>query len=257
MKKNILTLLLPFFVVACTDHGDDGKTLKSVTLDDSVLKERWKVIHTIKDSIRDGDLILRCGNDLTSASFRDFSRQEKLYSHSGIALKHDGIMYVYSNMAGDINPNEIMRRDELDSFLTPANNVAVGVYRYDISNEELQKLKAIINDHYVNRLAFDMNFNLATDDKMYCAEMIAKTVETATNKRIIFPKSLINDELKGKYLKKLLERNIVPSAKMAGEKEYYALDNLYLNPNCREVSKIIFGKPATPTKFPAPENYQH
>ncbi len=257
MKNNILILLLLFFVIACTDHGDDGKTLKSVALADSVVKERWKIIHTIKDSIRDGDLILRCGNDLTSASFRDFSQQEKLYSHSGIALKYDGIMYVYSNMAGDINPNELMRRDEVDSFLTPANNVAVGVYRYDITNEELRKLKAIINDHYVNELGFDMNFNLATDDKMYCAEMIAKTVESATNNRIIFSKSLINEELKGKYLKKLLERKIVPSAKMADQKEYYGLDNLYLNPHCREVSKIIFGRPGAPVKFPAPENYQH
>ncbi|HEY5771248.1 MAG TPA: YiiX/YebB-like N1pC/P60 family cysteine hydrolase [Chitinophagaceae bacterium] len=257
MKKNILILLLPFFVVACTDQVDDGRTLPSVALDDSVVKERWKVIYTVKDSIRDGDLILRCGNDLTSASFRDFSQQEKLYSHSGIALKDDGIMYVYSNMAGDINPNEIMRRDEVDSFLTPANNVAVGIYRYDLTNEELQKLTTIVNDHYINKLGFDMNFNLATDDKMYCAEMIAKAVESATNKRIVFPKTLINDDLKGKYLKKLLERKIVPSAKVADQKEYYALDNLYLNPYCRKVSKIIFGKPTAPIRFPAPENYQH
>jgi len=257
MKKNILILLLLFFVLACTDQGDDDKTLTLIALDDSVVRERWKVIHAIKDTIRDGDLILRCGNDLTSASLRDFSQQEKLYSHSGIALKYDGIMYVYSNMAGDINPNEIMRRDRVDSFLTPANNVALGIYRYDLTNEELQKLTAIVNDHYVNKLAFDMNFNLATDDKMYCAEMIAKAVESATNKRIVFPKSLINNELKGKYLKKLLERKIVPSAKVADQKEYYALDNLYLNPYCREVSKIIFGKPTSPIRFPAPENYQH
>ena len=257
MKKNILFLSLLFFAAACTDQGDDGRILQSVALDDSVLKERWKIIHTIKDSIRDGDLILRCGNDLTSASLRDFSQDEKLYSHGGIALMFDGAMYVYSNMAGDINPNEIIRRDVVDSFLTPVNNVAVGVYRYDLTNEELQQLKTIVNDHYSNKLGFDMNFDLATNDKMYCAEMIAKTVEGATNRRIILPKSLINDELKGKYLKKLLERKIVPSAKMADQKEYYALDNLYLNPYCREVLKIIFGKPASPIKFPAPENYQH
>lgn len=257
MKKNILILLLLFFVAACMNHEDDNTGLKSVAPDDSVLKQRWKIIHTIKDSIRDGDLILRCGNDLTSASFRDFSQQEKLYSHSGIALKHDGIMYVYSNMAGDINPAEIMRRDDVDSFLTPANNVAVGIYRYDLANEELQKLRAIVTDHYINKLGFDMNFNLATNDKMYCAEMIAKAVEKATNSRIIFQRSLISDELKGKYLKKLLEKKIVPSAKVADQKEYYALDNLYVNPYCREVSKITFGKIPGPVKFPAPENYKH
>ena len=257
MKKNLFILLLIFFVLACTDNESRSGTPATVSLDDSVLKERWKVIHTIKDSIREGDLILRCGNDFISASLSDFSQQEKLYSHSGIAMMNNGTMYVYSNMAGDINPDEIMRRDDVDSFITPVNNVAVGIYRYEMTNQELQDLKTIVYDHYKNKLQFDMNFDLDTDDKMYCAEMIAKAVEAATNKRIMLPKSLINDELKGKYLKKLLERKIVPSAKIADQREYYALDNLYLNPYCHEVSKIIFGKPATPIKFPTPENYKH
>ena len=257
MKNNFLTLFLVFLLAACTDNEGKNNASRPVALTDSVLTERWNVIHTIKDSIREGDLILRCGNDFTSESLRDFSQQEKLFSHSGIAMMNDNTMYVYSNMAGDINPNEIMRRDEIDSFLTPANNVAMGIYRYDITEDEIQKLKTIVNDHYNNKLRFDMNFDLTTDDKMYCAEMIAKAVEGATNKRIIFPKSLINDELKEKYLKKLLQRKIVPSEKMADQKEYYALDNLYLNQYCREVAKIIIGQPTTPIKFPTPENYQH
>src|SRR5688572_10529013 len=147
MKKNLLILFLVFFVFACTDNEGNSNTSKPVALADSVLNERWKVIHSIKDYIREGDLVLRCGNDFTSESLRDFSQQEKLYSHSGIALMNDGIMYVYSNMAGDINPDEIMRRDEVDSFLTPRNNVAVGICRYDMTNEEIQKLKTIVNAH--------------------------------------------------------------------------------------------------------------
>ena len=257
MKKNILFLLFIFLVAACSDNEGTRNSSKPAALTDSVLRQRWKIIHSIRDSIREGDLILRCGNDFVSESLRDFSQQEKLFSHSGIALRNNGIMYVYSNMAGDINPDEIMRRDVIDSFLTPANNVAMGVYRYDITIEELQKLKTIINDHYTNQLQFDMNFDLATDNKMYCAEMIAKAVENATNKRLVFPKSLINDELKGKYLKKLLDRKIVPSEKIADQKEYYALDNLYINSFCIEVARTIFGKPNTPIKFPTPENYQH
>jgi hypothetical protein len=34
-----------------------------------------------------------------------------------------------------------------------------------------------------------MNFDLATDDKMYCAEMIAKSVEQATGKGSFFLKA--------------------------------------------------------------------
>ena len=141
------------------------------------------------DSIHEGDLVLRCGSDFISESLSDFSQKEKLYSHSGVAMMDNGTMYIYSNMAGDINPDEIIRRDIVDSFITPFHNVAVGVYRYDITNTELEKLKTIVHTHYMNKLQFDMNFDLTTDDKMYCAEMIAKSVEQATEKRITFPKA--------------------------------------------------------------------
>ena len=257
MKKLVFILSLTNLVIACTDTGDNSSNTKPIPLPDSVLQERWKAIHVLKDSIREGDLVLRCGNDYVSESLSDFSQQEKLYSHSGMAIMDDGIMYVYSNMAGDINPDEIMRRDIIDSFITPANNVAIGIYRYDITTSELEKLKRIIHDHYLNKLQFDMNFDLSTNDKMYCAEMIAKAVEEATLKRIVFSKSLINNALKEKYLKKLLQKRIIPSANVADKREYLAIDNLYFNPHCREVKKIIFGKPQTPVKFPTPENYKN
>lgn len=256
MKKILSVLAIICIVNACADN-EIANAKKPVALPDSVLNERWKVVKVLIDSIREGDLVLRCGNDYVSESLRDFSQQEKLYSHSGIAFIHNGEMFIYSNMAGDINPDEVMRRDNVDSFLTPANNVAAGVYRYDLSNEELQKLKSIIESHFNNKLQFDMNFDLSTNDKMYCAELIAKAVQEASGKRIIFSKSIINRALKEKYLKKLLEKKIVPSAKVAEQREYLALDNLYFNIHCREVKKLIFGDPQKPIRFPTPENYQH
>ena len=102
-----------------------------------------------------------------------------------------------------------------------------------------------------------MNFDLSTDDKMYCAEMIAKSVEQASSNRILIPKSLVNDELRKKYLKMALQKKVIPDAKSVDQREYWSIDNLYLNSHCREVIKIVFGKPQTPIKFPTPENYQH
>ena len=257
MNKYFFILFSVLASFACTDNGDKESIKISAPLPDSLLTERWKVINTVADSIREGDLVLRCGNDFISESLSDFSQKEKLYSHSGIAMIDNGAMYIYSNMAGDINPDEIMRRDIVDSFTTPVHNIAVGVYRYDITKTELEKLKNIVHTHYMDKLQFDMNFDLTTDDKMYCAEMIAKSVDQATEKSVTFSKSLITPGLKEKYLKKLLEKKVIPSAKVAEQREYIALDNLYMNPHCREVIKIVFGKPQLPTKFPTPENYQH
>jgi hypothetical protein len=170
MKKYFFILFSAFIAIACTDNADKESAKISPPLSDSLLIERWKLINVVADSIREGDLVLRCGNDFISESLSDFSQKEKLYSHSGVAMMDNGTMYIYSNMAGDINPDEIIRRDIVDSFITPIHNIAAGVFRYDITNTELEKLKNIVHTHYINKLQFDMNFDLSTDDKMYCAE---------------------------------------------------------------------------------------
>jgi hypothetical protein len=86
MKKILSILPVVFIVISCTDGGGNSTSKKPVLVPDSILTERWKEIRILKDSIREGDLVVRCGNDFTSESLRDFSQQEKLYSHSGIAL---------------------------------------------------------------------------------------------------------------------------------------------------------------------------
>lgn len=256
--KNIFSIVTILVVtISCTGKEDRHTTDYAKTVPNSNLEEKWISVKAIEDSVRDGDLILRCGNDFTSATLRDFSQLEKLYSHSGLALEVEGKIFVYSTMGGDINPDEKMRRDAIDSFLNPANNVAMGIYRYNISEAEIHELKRIITEYYQQGLKFDINFDLETDDKMYCAEVIVKSVEAATNNRIQFSRSKISDTLKQRYMKMLLEKKIIPSPGAADVRSYIALDNLYINPNCRLISKIIFGEPDKPTKFPEPENYTH
>lgn len=257
MRKLFAWLSAIIIIISCSENGQPLNHSAIPPLPDSLINERWKEINIVIDSIREGDLVLRCGDDFTSESLRDFSQNEKIFSHSGVALNLNGKLYIFSNMAGDLNPDEVMRHDDVDSFLSPVNNVAAGVYRYDFSNEELDKLRGIVIAHYNNKLQFDMNFDLSTDNKMYCAEMIAKSVEQATNKRILIPKSLVNDDLRQKYIKMALDKKVIPSVKSADQREYWAIDNLYLNNHCREVIKVIFAEPKAPVKFPVAENYEH
>ena len=59
----MLLLSFAFIAFACTDNGDSTSAKEPAPLPDSLLKERWKLINTMKESIREGDLVLRCGND--------------------------------------------------------------------------------------------------------------------------------------------------------------------------------------------------
>lgn len=258
MKHLFIFIVITVFIFGCAnDNPANNIAEKKLSPEEDTLAQRWKIVYTAIDSICQGDLVLRCGNDMVSYSLRDFSQAEKIYSHTGIALRTDSGMYIFHNMAGDLNPDEVMKMERADSFLTPVINTAVGIYRYDLSEKEISGLKTIVMEHYKNKLPFDMSFDLSTDDKMYCAEMIAKAVEKATGKRITFSKSQVNDELRNKYLKMALQKNIIPSATSADQREYLAIDNLYLNPHCRQVYKHIFEDIRVPVRIPSPENDLH
>lgn len=249
MKKWVYCIGL-IILYACSGSDEDQK---ATPVPEVELNKRWQIIHAARDSIREGDLVVRCGNDYTSLTLKDFSQQDKSYSHSGIAIKIDSGIYIFHNMAGDLNPKEIMRRDPIDSFLTPVNNVAFGVYRYDMTVAEREELNTIVQQHFLNKLQFDMNFDLESDDKMYCVEMIAKSIEQATDQRIQFAKSMVNDELRNKYLKMALQKKVLPSPKAADQREYLAIDNLYINPHCRQIIKHVFEINTGLISIPPPE----
>ncbi|MBI1343438.1 MAG: hypothetical protein GC171_10945 [Terrimonas sp.] len=254
--KQIRFQSLLFFCLwlsACTNNPDTSfQPVPPAT--GALLAERWDTVRAAENRIREGDLVLRCGDDMTSFMLKDFSQTEKMYSHSGLAFSFNDTLYIFHNMAGDLNPDEVMRKDPLDSFLTPTHNVIIGIYRFDFTQDELQKLKSIVLEYYREKLQFDMSFDLRTDDKMYCVEMIAKSIERATGNRIVFSKSIVNRELKRKYLKMALQKKVLPSGKSADQREYLAIDNLYLNPHCHTVYKKVFAENNGPVMIPSPEN---
>ncbi|MBN8668158.1 MAG: hypothetical protein J0M30_11695 [Chitinophagales bacterium] len=250
MKINHL-LYLVFAGLIVTGCKDSDSTPQPIQVAAADIPKRWEIVHNAIDSIREGDLVLRCGNDMTSYMLKDFSQTDKVFSHSGLAFKWNDSLYVFHNMAGDLNPDEVMRKDRIDSFLTPVSNMGFGIYRYDLDSQELAALKQKVIQHYENKLPFDMSFDLSTDDKMYCVEMIAKSVEEASRGRIQFTRSIVNADLKRKYLKMALQKKVLPSRESANQREYLAIDNLYMTPHCRPVTKTIFETNNGPVRIPS------
>jgi len=65
-----------------------------------------------------------------------------------------------------------------------------------------------MDEYYRRGVEFDFDFDMYTDDKMYCSEMIYKALLLATN-----------------------NENYIPLSHVI-EKPYVAIDNLYLNDHC-------------------------
>jgi hypothetical protein len=131
-------------------------------------------LNNIRPHLQNGDLIFRNGTDEVSRAARSFNRIDTSFSHCGIILLEHDTAFVYHALGGDYNPSQVLRRDLLDSFWMLAEIDRIGIYRYNLNQQENDSLSAIVQRYHAARLPFDLYFNFLTDDKMYCSEFVFK-----------------------------------------------------------------------------------
>ncbi|MGH2642871.1 MAG: hypothetical protein ACRDE2_02890 [Chitinophagaceae bacterium] len=181
-------------------------------------KADWGKIFYAKSLLKDGDLVLRTGNDFISLTLRQFSVHNKTYSHCGLVRIIHGKIYIYNAIGGEDNPNARLRRDSFESFCNPEENLGFGIFQYDLTPIQHHRLDSIVDLYYKLRIKFDMKFDLKTDSTMYCAEFVYKAVTRATEDSAYMPLSHI------------------------GDFEYVAIDNLFLNGHTKPVYQAKFGQ---------------
>lgn len=131
-----------------------------------------KMLHT-------GDLVVRTGADVTSYMFSQMNQTEKTYSHCGIVIIENGYPFVYHSIGGEDNPDQELRRDSAKFWVSPANNLGYGIARFSFFDGQIKALTQVVQRLYREKRKFDMNFDLKTDDRLYCAEFVYKAVNEA------------------------------------------------------------------------------
>jgi hypothetical protein len=114
--------------------------------------EIYRMIADGKSRLKDGDMVLRTDDDYVSSTLRNMSQYDNTFSHCGLAFKEDGDWYVYNNMAGAENIKEQMMRIKYDSFVSPREKSAYGIYRHAMSDSEIVKLHTITKNYFAQGL---------------------------------------------------------------------------------------------------------
>lgn len=217
----------------CSCDENKAATVNSAGKKNSSHPETSLLINNGRAQLQDGDLVMRSDNDFESLTLQNFSDSDRTYSHAGIAYKEDGQFMVYHSMTGSENPSGFIRKDPFDSFINPVRKTGFGIFRYQLSGTEKEKFHAAMKENMAKKIPFDLTFNLRTDDSLYCSEMIYKALKISTNERIILPTSTLKNfqpKIFGyKYKNVFLKRY-----------EYVSLDNLYLNPFCKEILRVTY-----------------
>lgn len=131
--------------------------------------------------LQTGDLVLRSGADMTSYMLRQLNTRNKTYSHCGLVVVENGKAYIYHSIGGEENPDEKLRKDPAVRWFSPAGNMAIGIARFSFDSLQQKKLVAILKQWHGEQKKFDMRFDLATDDRFYCSEMVYKAISGAVN----------------------------------------------------------------------------
>ena len=185
--------------------------------------------------LKEGDLVVRLNQDPTSRFIKNFNRRDKNYSHAGIVLYEDGYPYIYHIVNGDENPDEKLRKDSLSRFCNPRKNTAYGIFRYEMKTGEIKSLKDLIHKWYEKGVRFDLKFNLKTDDRMYCSEMISKALASATRERIMI-KTTKPTPTEAGIFSLYMHLPLTYTSKL----RIVSIDNLYANPYCHLVKEYNY-----------------
>ena len=169
---------------------------------------------SIPDSLfRSGDLIFRDGRGFISAAFRRLSLTDPRYSHAGIIHREKGKIFVYHIIGGEGNYTNRMRKDLLSNFCSPLQSNAFAVYRTDQNGNSIDSLTEY---YFSKKIEFDTGFSLATDDKMYCTELLYKILTKVSG-----------------------QDNFLPLTALSGVK-YESCDNIYLSPHSKKIYSIDY-----------------
>lgn len=166
---------LLFCIYACKDHQKG----KYENPDPQKVIANYEIIHRLKPLLQSGDMIFRSGNDEVSQAARSFNRKDTSFSHCGLVLLENDSFVVYHALGGGYNPSQKLLRQPIDSFCNPVENNTIGVYRYPLTPSQLKKLETVVQKYHKAAIRFDLFFNFKSDNEMYCAEFVFKSLNRA------------------------------------------------------------------------------
>ena len=173
-KRNSVYFLFVFlFLIACKNDLTVSES-KNIVSKVEFEKEYSKQVDSCKQFLQNGTIVLRTGNDAISSMFAQLNNTDKTFSHCGIAFEENNIWYVFHSIGGEDNPDEKLRKESFENFVGASHNFGFGICKYRMSAEQQTKLKTIVTDWYQKKMPFDMKFDLKSNDRLYCAEMVFK-----------------------------------------------------------------------------------
>ncbi len=207
----ILLVIIPISIWFIIIYEPEEKKLSEIHK-----SEKWLKANPEDGVLHSGDLICRHGRGVISNAFKSFSVRESKFSHTGIISIEKGKIWVYHAIGGEENKTNKMRKEELKTFCDPRYVHSFAAYRYDLDSIQTVSLIEQVKSFFEAGLEFDTDFDMKSDDRMYCSEFIYKVLLRVTG-----------------------NENYLSLTRFSGY-EYVAIDDLYLNSHTQNIYQFTY-----------------
>jgi hypothetical protein len=128
-------------------------------------------------NLENGDLIFRRGRSIGSYAVY-LSDKNRDFSHIGVIVIQDDKPFVVHATTGESNgDSEFIRKDPLRYFSNRKRANQIAIYRAEIDLEDKIKVAQQAMVYYREKRTFDSYYDLSSDEKLYCSELVLKAYQ--------------------------------------------------------------------------------
>ena len=199
LKNKIHLILLSITIFSCDGTKQESEGLNNVNFKKLV----------------SGDLVCRLGNGFFSSYFKRYASEEEKYSHIGIISKENDSLFVYHSEASEFTGIGFVKRELLNSFLKGIETY--DFYKLNFNDSINSRIVEQAKQYHCLKAPFDTDFNSSNDEKLYCTELIATSINKTLRDSVIKPTMILN------------------------KRKIFSLDDVYLNKNVQKLGCVNNG----------------
>lgn len=224
-----ITLICFFMLIIAFQHNAPGASPGTQNIENRING----YLQTAETLLKEGDIVLRMNQDPFSEFIRYFNKKDKQFSQAGIVIRDKGELMIYHMASEEGNPQKLMLKQKLARFADPHHNYGIAIYRFKFTERELNSMRRQVNYWYNLPVHFDTAFNLASDNELYCSEMVQKAICKGTHNRIKISSTTLGN-LEAGAISAYYKLPSQPGMKII------AIDDLYVNAECINIARYTY-----------------
>jgi uncharacterized protein YycO len=130
------------------------------------------------ETLRSGDILFRRGPSVESQAVMTMDGGST-FSHVGIVSKENGATLIVHVVPGEDAP-DVTRVEPIEEYLRSDRALAASAFRVVTDRpSQIETAVQFARDYAQRRVPFDSNFDLSSDDALYCTELVWRAYKKA------------------------------------------------------------------------------